>query len=88
MSPLYMDSLRLRLPPPHPHLLPVMVPLVCPLLSLHVATHLATPPHDLSALLPFQHPPHLEAVLLGQRVIVMAPKIKQENPHNCKTGVA
>ncbi|KAG5195864.1 hypothetical protein JEQ12_011500 [Ovis aries] len=88
-SPLYTDSSDFVFlhspPPPQPRLLPVNDG---PCLSLIVATHLAT----LSMIcLPscfFSNTrTHLEAVLLRQRVIVMAPKIKPKS-YNCKTGVA
>ena len=82
-SPLYLDSLWLRLPP-----LPPASRYGAPCLSLIVATHLATPSMICLPSCFFSNSQtHLEAVLLRQRVIVMAPKIKQKL-YNCKTGVA
>lgn len=64
---IWTSSPRLRLPPPR---------YGAPCLSLLVATS-GHSEHDLSALLLlFQHSPHLEAVPLGQRVPVTAPKMK------------
>lgn len=72
-------------PPPQPRLLPVNGG---PCLSLIVATHLATLSMICLPSCCFSNTQtHLEAVLLRQRVIGMAPKIKPES-YNCKTGVA